>query len=326
MLSEPLISIVIPVYKVELYIEKCIKSVLAQTHKNFEAIIVDDGSPDNSIEIAKQVISNDPRFIFIHKTNGGVPSARNAGIDLATGDYLVFLDSDDYLDENYLSAMYKHISYTGSDICTCNINVIANDDIIYTIENDAEKYRRENDFLLCMNSISSFAWDKMYKRNLFESMRFNEKIKTYEDSYFIFRLIYKRNISSLNRCLYNYVQRDGAITQTINDSYFVNKLAVVENYIDFFYSNKVQKKDENYLMYCYLSSYVFACSIDIAKHSPNPKKDLDLLLSNVDKKFFNRKSIFKFFLKNKKQGVYVSVLLLSKDLFLKLLNIKNKII
>jgi len=323
MYSKPLISIIIPVYKVELYIEKCIRSVLAQTYDNFEVIIVDDGSPDDSIRIAKKVIGNDSRFVILKKENGGVPSARNLGIDFSTGAYLAFLDSDDYYESEYLELMYKEIVGTSSDICTCNINVVKDDSIVYKIKNDSNRYKEKNDYLLCMRSLTSFSWDKLYKRSVFDGMRFDENIKTYEDSFFIFKLIYGKKICSVESNLYNYVQRRGSITKTIDDSYFLNKLLVMKNYIDFYNSTVVIKKDKNYLIYCYLSSFVFASSIDIVKYSSNPKKDLDKLLENIERDFFNRKNILKFFIKNKKQGMYVFLLYVSKNLFLNFFNFKK---
>ena len=97
-----LISIVIPVYKVELYLEKCIESIINQTYKNLEIIIVDDGSPDNCPQICDEYSKKDKRIKVIHKENGGLSDARNAGIDIATGKYIAFVDSDDYVSDDYV--------------------------------------------------------------------------------------------------------------------------------------------------------------------------------------------------------------------------------
>lgn len=186
-----LISIIIPVYNVNKYIEKCIVSLLAQTHDNFEAILIDDGSPDNSIEIAKSIIKGDPRFIFLSKENGGQGSARNMGIDLAKGEYITFLDSDDYIEPTFLQDMHAQLISTNADICVCNINVVNdNGNIIKSINNNPEAYMKKNDFLLCSDTISSFMWDKLFKKETFLNMRFSPDIRTYEDSHFVFRLLY----------------------------------------------------------------------------------------------------------------------------------------
>ena len=120
------ISIIIPVYKVEPYIEKCMQSLLDQTYTNFEALIVDDGSPDQSINLAKNIVGNDKRFIFLQKKNGGVPSARNYGLDQATGNYIAFLDSDDYFSPNFLKHMLNAILDSKADISICDINIVNN--------------------------------------------------------------------------------------------------------------------------------------------------------------------------------------------------------
>src|SRR5690554_6473129 len=100
-----LISVVVPVYKVEDHIEKCIRSLLSQTYTNFEALIVDDGSPDRSIEIAKRIVADDPRFVFFTQENKGLGPARNTALDNAKGAYIAFLDSDDYYEDDYLDVM-----------------------------------------------------------------------------------------------------------------------------------------------------------------------------------------------------------------------------
>lgn len=102
MMPERLYSIIVPVYNAETTLNRCVDSILAQTYRNFELILVDDGSRDRSAEIIDQYASADPRVIAIHKLNGGVSSARNAGLDRATGDYVAFIDADDYVDSNYL--------------------------------------------------------------------------------------------------------------------------------------------------------------------------------------------------------------------------------
>ena len=113
------ISIIIPVYNVETYIHKCIGSVLAQTYRNIEVILVDDGSPDNSGIICDEYAKKDKRVIVIHKKNGGLSDARNAGIDAATGDYIVFVDSDDYIAPDMIEKLYETQKRNNADITVC---------------------------------------------------------------------------------------------------------------------------------------------------------------------------------------------------------------
>lgn len=115
------ISIIVPVYKVEPYLRKCVDSILAQTFTNFEVILVDDGSPDNSGKICDEYAIKDSRVRVIHKENGGLSSARNAGIDIARGKYLGFVDSDDYIAEDMYEVLYENLKFYDADISSVEI-------------------------------------------------------------------------------------------------------------------------------------------------------------------------------------------------------------
>ena len=105
-MQKKLVSIIVPIYKVEKYLKQCLDSILNQTYENIEIILVDDGSPDNCGKICDEYASNDKRIRVIHKENGGLSSARNAGLDVATGEYISFIDSDDYVSENFIKRLY----------------------------------------------------------------------------------------------------------------------------------------------------------------------------------------------------------------------------
>ena len=123
------ISIIVPVYKVESYLSRCIDSILAQTYQNFELILIDDGSPDCCGEICDNYAKKDDRIIIIHKPNGGLSSARNVGLDLATGDYIGFVDSDDYISINMYSDMIKLLEVNGLDIIICTTFMVKGDKV-----------------------------------------------------------------------------------------------------------------------------------------------------------------------------------------------------
>lgn len=122
-----LISVIIPVYKVEKYINRCVESVLVQNYHNIEVILVDDGSPDNCGIICDRYADKDSRVKVIHKTNGGLSDARNAGLNIATGQYICFIDSDDYIEKDMLKDMYDNIVRTGADITICNYCAVDNE-------------------------------------------------------------------------------------------------------------------------------------------------------------------------------------------------------
>ena len=116
-----LISVIIPIYNVEAYLDECIASVIAQTYSNLEIILVDDGSPDNCPQMCDEWAAKDSRIRVIHKENGGLSDARNAGIDIATGEYIAFVDSDDWIEPEMYEIMLAALKNENADICACNI-------------------------------------------------------------------------------------------------------------------------------------------------------------------------------------------------------------
>ena len=211
----PLVSIIIPVYNVEEYMDECIESVLNQTYKNIEIIIVDDGSTDKSGE--KCNLYNDDRVIVIHQDNKGLAEARNVGIEASKGEYISFVDSDDYISETMIENMIGSILKTGSLIACCD----------YTRKQE-EIYYGCVDEEMVLDSISAisnlfndrgyrvFAWSKMFHKSIFDSVRF-PKGELYEDikpMYVAFKSVSK--VSYVNKPLYFYRKRQGAITDTFN--------------------------------------------------------------------------------------------------------------
>lgn len=167
----PLISVIVPVYKVEKYIRKCVDSILAQTFTDFELFLVDDGSPDNCGKICDEYAKKDDRIIVIHKENGGLSEARNVAIDRATGDYLTFIDSDDYVTENHLKTLYSALLSTDSDIALSNITSF--DEAGY---NDLYKPTEEiktldgRDVFSTINRPNACA--KLFKTRIYDTIRF----------------------------------------------------------------------------------------------------------------------------------------------------------
>ena len=158
---EDLISIIIPVYKVEKYIYKCIDSVLNQTYKNLEIILVDDGSPDKCPEICEEYAKKDNRIKIIHKKNGGLSDARNAGLKVATGKYIGFVDSDDYIEKDMYQVLYNNIIKTNSDISIVNLKEVKENEIIENNvkdeQNTIEYTKLEGLKKLIENKIKSYA-------------------------------------------------------------------------------------------------------------------------------------------------------------------------
>ncbi len=209
-MCQPLISIIIPVYKVEKYLPRCIESVLNQTYKNFELILVDDGSPDNSGKICDEYALKDNRIKVIHKENGGVSSARNAGVDVVTGKYINFVDSDDWVPNNSLKSLYDAIIESNADLSIGGyenrgkrIKIIKyeSEEIDFTSISDKQIIDVVN--RTCMYGPCC----KLYKSELIKNNRvfFNQNIKLGEDTLFVRNyLMYINKIQICNDLVYYY--------------------------------------------------------------------------------------------------------------------------
>lgn len=226
-----LISIIVPIYNIQNYIQKCIDSILIQTYKNLEIILVNDGSTDHSLKIITDYIQKDNRIILVDKNNGGLSSARNAGIKKSQGSYIVFVDGDDYLHEDYIKNLYDAIIKTHADMSVCGAEIVDTQgektnilatgnkyvefipfqkEIIAPHEVERRYYIDNNSFFYVV------AWNKMYKREIFNDLCYDEN-KIYEDEFLFQKLLRKCNtISFIPDKLYYYVQRNSGITSKKN--------------------------------------------------------------------------------------------------------------
>ena len=196
--KNPLISVVVPIYKVERYLNACVDSIVNQTYSNLEIILVDDGSPDRCPEICDEYARRDNRIRVIHQENGGLSAARNAGIDIASGDFLTFIDSDDFVAKNYVELLYNGVFKFDADISIATFCTFSKEDELKIYCNDLpfEEIAKEECFRrygalkaeLSMSFIS--ACNKLYKKDLFVSVRFPVG-KLYEDAFTTYKLIDK---------------------------------------------------------------------------------------------------------------------------------------
>lgn len=217
---EELITIIIPIYQVEKYLRKCIDSVLSQTYKNLEIILVDDGSTDSSPEICEYYQKKDSRIKVIHKENGGLSDARNAGMKIATGKYIGFIDSDDYIKSDMYQVLYENIVKTNADISICDFLAIKESDANYNREERKQDINEYNTIealrLLIENKIRSYAWNKLYKRELLEGIQF-PKGKKMEDLAVMYKIFEKaEKVVYTNKTEYYYLQRSSSILGNID--------------------------------------------------------------------------------------------------------------
>ena len=235
-----LISIVIPIYNAEKYLEECLNSIKNQTYKNFEVIMVNDGSKDDSETICMNFLRSDSRFRYLKKENGGVSSARNVGLDNVEGDYITFIDADDWVDENYLDLLITTVKKNHSDIVVSSYKQFNNIDIFYLRAYSLqEKYllnferMNRDDFLTIFPKLMSTnvcfnnAVAKLFRKELVNDLRFDTSIKYGEDLDFYFRLYLNvDSISYVDEPTYVYRMHGDSTTSNFNQEHAEQELSI----------------------------------------------------------------------------------------------------
>lgn len=235
------VSVILPVYNVEKFLPKCLESIINQTYKNLEIILVDDGATDSSLQICKKYANIDSRITVVTKENGGLSDARNYGLRYVTGEYLAFIDSDDYVLLHYIETLVKGIEDYQADISICNYsNIFPDEDvncerISYRVKTFTKEQALNALFDKKYKMQFTTAWGKVYKSSIFKEIRY-PKGRKYEDSA-IAHLTYNlsEKVAYTDEKLYMYVQRDGSIKATEN---FTNMdmLLSIEDKLNFFIS------------------------------------------------------------------------------------------
>lgn len=228
------ISVIVPIYKVEKFLPKCVKSIRCQTYKNLEIILVDDGSPDNCPKLCEEYALMDDRIKVVHKENGGLSSARNAGLDVATGDYITFVDGDDYIEADMYECLYRTLTENECDISVCGLyNVYSHTTIKTSVADEIKVF--DNDELMkafyTTTLIHSSACNKLYKKELWEDKRFPPVVYR-EDEPIIYKVL-----ASAKRCVhigdakYFYIIHANSIErQTFNESMLIYNKTVDDEY------------------------------------------------------------------------------------------------
>ena len=305
----PKVSVIVPIYNVEKYLEKCINSLLSQTLEDIQIILVNDGSKDNSGTIAKKYAErNKDKVIYVEKENGGLSDARNYGLKYSTGDFVAFLDSDDYIEKNAYEEMYNKAIEENADYVEC--------DFIWEYPNKAKidqqyKYQNKKEMLSFVRVV---AWNKLIKRSLIieHNLEFPKGLR-YEDVEFTYKLIpYINKFAYVDKPFIHYVQREGSIANVQNER-TAEIFTVLDEVIEFYKKNNIYEeyKEEleyNYARYLLCSSLKRMCKIKNKKtrkellqktwkklncNFPNWKKNRILSTVNIDKNKY-MKTINKF--------------------------------
>ena len=310
------VSVIVPIYNVEKYLEKCINSLLSQTLEDIQIILVNDGSKDNSGNIAKEYEKNNKdRVIYVEKENGGLSDARNYGLKYATGDFIAFLDSDDYIEKNAYEEMYNKAIEENVDYVEC--------DFIWEFPNKIRvdkqyPYKNKKEMLSFVRVV---AWNKLIKRQLItdNNLEFPKGLR-YEDVEFTYKLIpFVNKFAYVNKPFIHYVQREGSIANVQNER-TAEIFTVLDNVIEFYKKNNIYEKyrDEleyNYARYLLCSSLKRMCKIKdkiirgkllteswerLNLNFPNWKENVILKTVNIGKNKYMRtvnKSTYKIYSK-----------------------------
>lgn len=252
----PKVSVIVPIYNVEKYLEKCINSLLSQTLEDIQIILVNDGSKDNSGNIAKEYEKNNKdRVIYVEKENGGLSDARNYGLKYATGDFIAFLDSDDYIEKNAYEEMYNKAIEEDADYVEC--------DFIWEFPNKTRvdkqyPYKNKKEMLSFVRVV---AWNKLIKRQLItdNNLEFPKGLR-YEDVEFTYKLIpFINKFTYVDKPFVHYVQREGSIANVQNER-TAEIFTVLDNVIKFYKKNNIYEEYRNELEYNY-ARYLLCSSL-----------------------------------------------------------------
>lgn len=300
------ISIIVTVYNVERYLEKCIESILKQTFKDFELILVDDGSSDNSGKICDDYSKKDKRIKVIHTQNGGVSSARNIGLDLAEGEYIGFVDSDDFISPNMFNELYNMIKKNNYDLAICDFLKVKHDELVCNTYEESDIVKEFNGLSILDELYGPYnihfvvPWGKLYKKELFNELRYDLG-KLCEDEYIVHRILYKCNkVIYSGKIMYYYVQRENSIMSTISSKRIIDFNGALKDRINFFKDigcfSLHQKAVDSYAVFL-IGEYRRACDL----------QNKLLLYSSIRKRIYIILKSKKFSLKEKLSIVVLAI-------------------
>ena len=235
-MENELISIIVPVYNVEQYLDECVNSIIKQTYTNLEIILIDDGSTDTSGKMCDEYAGKDERIKVVHKENGGLSSARNAGLDICTGEYISFIDSDDYVEIDFIGYMYRSLQSNNVKMLGCKWRfVFLNGKIEEEEKTLIEQNESQKDFFknLLYGKRAIGQWAYLFKKEIFNNLRFKEGV-LFEDSDIMYKIVNKCDkIAISNKQLYFYRFRQGSITNSMFDERKIYLIEASDNMCKF---------------------------------------------------------------------------------------------
>lgn len=310
------VSVIVPIYKVEKYLKRCIDSIIHQTYINLEIILIDDGSPDSCPEICDQYGNSDERICVIHKKNGGPSAARNIGLDIATGDYIVFVDSDDFMKLNAIEVWVQECEEQDADMVIGNF-------MSYYSGSDVDKSEWKNDMVI-LNSQSALEkmfleddrlcapWGKLYKRNLFSAIRYPEDFFLAEDMFIICDVFDKARKILYDKNIFYYYNQEG--TSLVRSEFNIKKLSRVKAAREWLaFADKKYPDLHQAALYRYMLIIINQCTPLLESKEKAAQQYLEsysgeiarLYTQYVECPYSDRKNTLKaYLLANRKYGLY----------------------
>lgn len=291
-----MISVIVPVYKVESYLDSCVTSILNQTYTDIEVILVDDGSPDNSGIICDKYAIKDKRVKVIHKKNGGLSSARNAGLDIAKGDFVAFVDSDDQIHRDMLFLLFSMIQEYNADIAICGYQIVKEGLTPY------ESFSIKDSVLLDKNELwqevfgklNNASWNKLYRRDLLHNVRFEVGLIHGEDLLFNLSYLLHCQFGVLNSSpMYYYLKREGSITKSKLDKSRILEITIKDKAYTFI-KQHVPAQLINARLFCFRARMNVLRSIFKSKKQTDFRQEISDYEYYVCRNYSDVKSCLKF--------------------------------
>lgn len=303
-MNNPKISVIVPVYNLENYIEKTVATITAQTYKNLEIILIDDGSTDRSLEICQNLAKKDNRIVVIHKENSGVSAARNIGIKLSTGEYIGFCDGDDAIEKDMYEFLYNKLVSDKADISMCSIKMVrsGNSTTLHStgkniLWNSTEDYLKA----LFSGNTNMSVNSKLFKADICKNISFDENLRIYEDKYYNFLMAFKANrITCYDVPKYIYFRRKGSSSVMEFSEKFFDGIKISDKMIDAVKKMYPQLSDyaQANKLSTVLRTYTLLCMRNGLKKFPNEVKNIRNYIKNFDKhiakKYLSKKNYIRY--------------------------------
>lgn len=296
----PKISIIVPVYKVEPYLHICVDSILAQTFTDIELILVDDGSPDNCGDICDEYAQKDQRVRVLHKKNGGLSDARNAGLDVATGDYIGFVDSDDWIEPDMFELLYNMCIENDCEIANCTSIIHYKNKTVTNGSHQLIIHDKKQAMKAMLQGIlyDEVVWTKIIKKDLLNDIRFKTGI-TYEDTAFTYKVIHEcKRICCIGAPKYHYIKRENSTMDLAIKNIRIDSVLIYDEMYKFIESNYPELR--NLVALKLANSALTVLNLIAAKQNWQEYKVEYYKVAKILNRYFNKTIKMKEYLKNVK--------------------------